>query len=97
MRREGGGKFAGVLVQLGSLGVVESRESVKKSAATVSVILSALALGVVVFFFVGQGVIVGSIKEANSPTALAKRQAKKMQQSRIAPAIPAAVTAPAER
>lgn len=89
VRREGGGKFASVLVQLGSLGVVESRESVKKSAATVSVILSALALGVVVFFFVGQGVIVGSIKEANSPTALAKRQAKKMQQSRIAVPTPA--------
>lgn len=86
MRREAG-QLDKVLVHLGVLGADESREQVEKNAVAMTGVLVALGLGVILFFYIGQGAIISSIREQNSPSALAKRQLKKEQQglTRVTP------------
>lgn len=93
MRREAG-QLDKVLVQLGVLGADESRDQVEKSATAINGVLVALGLGVILFFYIGQGSIISSIREQNSPSALAKRQFKKEQQglTRVTPVEGSAAT-----
>jgi type II secretory pathway component PulF len=90
VRQEPGG-FDRVLVELGTLGMKEARESVEKSATTINVSLLVITLSVICFFYFGQGAIVTAIQDANSPTAVMRRNVLKQQEN----AARAALSAPA--
>lgn len=74
MVRRQSGSFDKVLVELGTTGMVDARESVKTSASSINAALLVIAACVIAFFYLGQGAIVMSIQDANSPTAVMKRQ-----------------------
>lgn len=76
------GRFAHVLIGIGSKGQKEAQESLGRTMTQLSAILLAVVLSVILFFYGGQAVIIKSIEEANSPAAVMKRErAKKQQQS----------------
>lgn len=79
VRRDSGGKFDAVLIELGVVGQAEGREAVQKTATTLNAVLLALTLGVIAFFYLGQSMIARSIEEANSPSAILRRAVKKNQ------------------
>jgi hypothetical protein len=72
-------QFDKVLVEVGTKGVAEAREAVRKTARNISVALMAGLLGLVLYFYGGQTYLVMAIKEASSPTATLKRAAQAQQ------------------
>lgn len=73
VRRDAGGEFSRVLIELGSTGLESAREAVKKSVVKLNAILLVLTLSVIVFLYLGQSLIVQAIEKANSPTAVMRR------------------------
>lgn len=88
VRLDRGSKFDSVLIELGSIGQVESREAVRKSAVRANFSLLIIVMSVILFFHVGQQVIVQSIQDANSPTAVMRRAAQKQTAVRPSPSVP---------
>jgi hypothetical protein len=81
VRRDAGGQFDKVLIDLGTKGQIEARESIRIGAASMNAVLLVLTLGVIMFFYFGQARIAFAIEQANSPSAIAKRQMQRGQQS----------------
>lgn len=81
--RRDGGQFAHVLMGIGSKGLDEARESLRRSATRFSAILLVTTLSVIVFFYGGQAVIIKSIEEANSPAAVMRREAKRQREQQL--------------
>lgn len=79
MRREAG-HLDKVLIHLGVTGSDKSREQVHKNALILSAWLILGGVSVTVFFYLGQGAIIASIREQMTPSAMTKRQIKKEQQ-----------------
>lgn len=77
VRRDTGGQFANVLIRLGTTGMNEAREAVKNSAVRMNAILLVITFGVITFFYAGQNSIAFAIQDANSPSAVMRRQAIK--------------------
>lgn len=94
VRRDAGGKFDAVLIELGTVGQTEGREAVHKTAVTLNAVLLALTLSVIAFFYLGQSMIARSIEEANSPSAVMRRSLKRNQAREAASAVQ--VSHPAE-
>jgi hypothetical protein len=86
VRRDAGGQFDKVLIDLGTTGQIEARESIRIGAALMNAVLLALTLSVIMFFYFGQARIAFAIEQANSPSAIAKRQMERGQKS---PGVPA--------
>ena len=84
VRRDAGGQFDKVLIQLGTTGMEEARQAVKARAVQINAALLVLTFGVITFFYAGQNSIAYAIQDANSPAAVMRRQAEKRQ----APASP---------
>lgn len=78
--RRDSGRFSDVLIQIGSKGQEEAQEALGRSAVKFSATLLVLTVAVIVFFYGGQGVIIKSIEEANSPSAVMRREATRRQQ-----------------
>lgn len=78
--RRDGGKFAQVLIGIGSQGQREAQEVLVQSSVKISAIILTMVLSVILFFYAGQGVIIKSIEEANSPAAVMRREAARKQQ-----------------
>lgn len=85
IRSDKGQEFNKVLIELGTQGMIEARESVKKSAVKINSILLVAAFSVITFFYVGQNMIAISIQDANSPSAVIRRQVQAQQQPVVAP------------
>lgn len=79
VRRDAGGEFSLVLIELGGIGQVEGREAVRKSAVSINAFLLVATISVILFFYVGQSTIASAIEDANSPTAVMKRALKKRE------------------
>lgn len=79
VRRDAGGKFDAVLIELGSVGQEEGREAVRKSAVKINAILMFATMSIILFFYLGQSMIAHSIEDANSPTANMRRNLIKNQ------------------
>lgn len=77
------GRFAHVLIGIGSKGQKDAQEALGRNMTKLSAILLSLVLSVILFFYGGQAVIIKSIEEANSPGAVMKRERAKKQQQRI--------------
>lgn len=77
VRSETGGRFDQVLVEVGARGQRDAREAIRKTATKLNVVLLALTMGLIVFFYAGQGVVIQSIQDAQSPAAVMKREASK--------------------
>lgn len=90
VRRDTEGQFDQVLIKLGTVGMQEATASVQASAVKINAILLAVAMFVIVFFYGGQNSIAYAIQDANSPTAVMRRQLERAQNKNIAPAAPAA-------
>lgn len=88
VRRDAGKEFNKILVDLGTQGMADAREAVKQTAAKINGILLATAFGVIAFFYVGQNLIAVAIQDANSPSAVMRRQVQAQQASQIAPGTP---------
>lgn len=86
LRRNGGGNFSNVMIELGVLGATESQEHVQKTAKNMNFALTALGMSVVLFFYIGQGSIVSAIERENSPAAQMKRNLKKGEKIQTEPA-----------
>ena len=69
-----------MLIHLGVTGSEKSREQVHKSALILSAWLILGGVSLTVFFNLGQGAIIASIREQMTPAAMVKRQIKKEQQ-----------------
>jgi len=78
--RRDAGQFSSVLVDIGSQGQRQAQEALGKSATRFSAMLLVSVFAVIVFFYAGQAVIIKSIEEANSPSAVMKREAARRQQ-----------------
>lgn len=78
--RRDSGQFAQVLIGIGSKGQQEAQEALGKTATKLSAVLLAAVLSVILFFYAGQAVIIKSIEEANSPSAVMRREAARKQQ-----------------
>jgi len=78
--RRDSGRFSDVLIQIGSKGQEEAQGALGRSAVKFSATLLVLTVMVIVFFYGGQGVIIKSIEEANSPSAVMRREAVRRQQ-----------------
>lgn len=96
VRRDAGGQFDKVLIELGTTGMIEARESVKRSAVVINAVLLAVTLSVITFFYIGQGAIVLSIQDANSATAVMRRQVAKRQVNIVKP-VPSTTSATAAK
>ena len=81
--RRDSGQFSNVLVDIGSKGQAEAQEALGRSASRFSSILLASTLGVIVFFYGGQGSIIKAIEEANSPSAVTRREAERQRQQQL--------------
>lgn len=81
--RRDSGQFSNVLVDIGSKGQAEAQEALGRSASRFSSILLAGTLGVIVFFYGGQGSIIKAIEEANSPSAVNRREAERQRQQQL--------------
>ena len=79
VRRDAGGQFDKVLIQLGTTGMEEARQAVKTRAVQINAALLVLTFGVITFFYAGQNSIAYAIQDANSPAAVMRRQAQKRQ------------------
>lgn len=79
VRLDAARQFDKVLVEIGTRGMVEARKAVHKTARGVSVALTAILVGLVLYFYGGQTFLVMAIKEAKSPTAILKRAAQSQQ------------------
>jgi hypothetical protein len=73
-------QFDKVLIEVGARGQRDAREAIRKTSTKLNTILLALTLGTILFFYVGQGVVIKSIEDANSPAAVMKREAAKRNQ-----------------
>lgn len=71
------GRFDKVLVEISTRGMSDAREAVKKAAFKLNFYLLALMMGLIVFLYAGQSVIVMAIQEANQPAAIMKRESAK--------------------
>jgi hypothetical protein len=78
VRRNTGDQFDKVLIELGTTGIKEATVAVQSSAVKINAILLTVALGTIVFFYGGQQSIAFAIQEANSPTAVMRRQIEKL-------------------
>lgn len=74
-RLDSRGKFDLILVEIGSKGQEDARESVRRSATKINTILLALTLGTILYFYGGQMVVLQSIQDATSPSAVMKEEA----------------------
>ena len=81
--RRDSGQFSNVLVDIGSKGQAEAQEALGRSATRFSSILLASTLGVIVFFYGGQATIIKSIEEANSPSAVTRREVERQRQKQL--------------
>ncbi len=74
------GRFGEVLIAIGSKGQHEAQAALERSAVKFSASLLVATIAVIVFFYGGQGAIIKSIEEANSPSAVMRREAARRQQ-----------------
>lgn len=88
VRSDAGQEFNKILVELGTRGMSDARESVKKTATTINAVLLSTAFSIIGFFYIGQNLIAVSIQDSNSPAAVMKRQVLARQNSTL-PAKPA--------
>jgi len=75
-------QFDQVLVEVGTTGLVEARDAVSKAAIKLNLVLMAGIMGLILYFYGGQMVIVAAIQEANTPSAIMKREAARQAQVR---------------
>lgn len=78
--RRDSGQFSNVLVDIGSKGQADAQAALGASASRFSAILLISVMSVIVFFYGGQAAIIKSIEEANSPSAVTKREAARQRQ-----------------
>lgn len=88
------GIFSNVLILIGSKGQEEAQAAVGRSATKFSSTLLILTIGVIVFFYGGQAAIIKSIEDANSPSAVMRREAVKRQNQLQKVDAPKAQTSP---
>ena len=92
--RRDSGNFSNVLILIGSKGQEEAQAAVGRSATKFSSTLLILTIGVIVFFYGGQAAIIKSIEDANSPSAVMRREAVKRQNQLQKVDAPKAQTSP---
>ena len=78
--RRDSGQFSNVLVDIGSKGQADAQAALGASASRFSAILHISVMSVIIFFYGGQAAIIKSIEEANSPSAVTKREAARQRQ-----------------
>lgn len=78
--RRDSGQFSNVLVDIGSKGQADAQSALGASASRFSAILLISVMSVIIFFYGGQAAIIKSIEEANSPSAVTKREAARQSQ-----------------
>lgn len=78
--RRDSGQFSNVLVDIGSKGQADAQAALGASASRFSAILLISVMSVIIFFYGGQAAIIKSIEEANSPSAVTKREAARQRQ-----------------
>lgn len=81
--RRDSGQFSNVLVEIGSKGQADAQASLGASASRFSAILLVGVMSIIVFFYAGQGTIIKAIEEANSPSAVTKREAARQRQQKL--------------
>lgn len=74
-------RFDRVLVEIATRGMDEARDAVKRAALKLNLILLALMMGLILFLYGGQAMVVNAIQEANQPSAILKREAAKRKQA----------------
>lgn len=79
VRVDARGRFDEVLIEVGARGQRDAREAIRHAATKLNLVLLVATLGTIMFFYGGQGVVIKSIEEANSPAAIMKREAAKRQ------------------
>lgn len=77
VRVDAKGRFDQVLIEVGARGQRDAREALKSAATKLNLVLLVITLGTIMFFYSGQGIVIKSIEEANSPAAIMKREAAK--------------------
>lgn len=78
--RRDSGQFSNVLVDIGSKGQADAQAALGASASRFSAILLVSVMSIIIFFYGGQATIIKSIEEANSPSAVTKREAARQRQ-----------------
>ena len=77
VRRDSGAQFDKILIILGTSGMTQAMDSVKKSAVQLNAVLLTFTFALIVFFYGGQNSIAFAIQEANSPASIMQKQLQK--------------------
>lgn len=80
VRVDAKGQFDKVLIAVGARGQADARDAIRRAATKMNFVLLAITIGTILFFYIGQGSVIKSIQDANSPAAVMKREALKRTQ-----------------
>jgi type II secretory pathway component PulF len=93
VRRDAGNDFAKVLVEIGTSGQEQARKAVGDYAKKMNAFLLVAVLGIIIFFYAGQGWIVTRIQQEMSPAAIQRRALQRRQAPPVAPVKVSSVSA----